>query len=78
MHTVVFSCGTDAMDWIEKNCMHCKLFDQESMEDTECEFSNKLHLGFFGLGPSIEEFEEYGYDGNVQFDCSKLLINNED
>ena len=72
MSETVFSCGTEAADWIYNNCEKCKKYDPDSAEDTTCEFSNKVCMGFFGGAPTVEEFREYGYDGDIFFRCSQI------
>lgn len=69
----MFSNGTEAMIWMENNCYQCKRFDPESAEDTECEFANKLDLGFLGEEPTEEEGKPYNCTGDPSTECSQRI-----
>ncbi len=69
----MFSCGTEAMDWISNNCERCAKYNRESAADTECEFSNKLGMGFFGEAPTPEEGAAYNCNGDPKTKCSQLI-----
>lgn len=69
---MVFSCGTQAIDWVENNCANCKKYDADSAENTTCEFSNKVVMGCFGEAPSIEEFKQYGFNKKPNFKCNQI------
>ena len=70
----MFSCGTEAMDWISLNCERCTKYDADSMADTTCDFSNKIALGFFGVAPTKEEGKPYNCDGNPSSICSQIVL----
>ena len=65
----MFSCGTEAADWMEDNCRQCKRFNENP--DESCPVEVALTLGFFGpVQLSAEQIAEYGLDGKS--DCAKL------
>ena len=44
-----FANGSQYMDWVERNCCHCKKYDPES-ETILCEIDEALTSGLFGDG----------------------------
>ena len=69
----VFGCGTEAADWMERNCNICKLYDMESAEDTECEFGNRISMGFLGEAPTRGEAVRFGGEGFYNI-CSQREV----
>jgi hypothetical protein len=69
----MFSCGTDAMQWVSNNCEQCSKYDAESLDKTTCEFSSRVVMGCFGGAPSKEEGLEYNCTGDPRTVCSKLV-----
>lgn len=70
----MFSNGCEAMDWVESNCKRCAKYDHASIENTTCEFSNKVVLGVFGEAPSKEEGLEYNCTGDPRTECSQIIF----
>lgn len=69
-----FSCGTEAADWMHNNCERCSKYCREDVDKTECDFSNKVAMGFFGAGPSKEEAEKYNCTGDPRTECSQIIL----
>lgn len=70
----MFSNGTEAMGWVYRNCERCKKYDPESMDNTTCEFSNRVVMGCFGEAPTKEEGRAFNCTGDPTTVCSQIEL----
>ena len=71
----IFSCGSEAGDWINRNCEKCNKFDLENINTTFCRMGVIIMDGFVGCeGPTIKQLSEYGYKDNLDFTCTQIEV----
>ena len=72
----MFSNGTEATIWIERNCRRCRRYDDDSMENTKCDFATTIELGFFtGVTDDMKALAPaFNCNGDPATTCSQIVL----